>query len=251
VTRPAGLHRRSLATGALLGVALLGCSPPQVSVSGSSPTAHPSRPGEPRGLDRGWSLHEDSPAGFAVAFSDSWLKAQSDSPSLGPDLVAIAQRTPQLGSYFRDSVNASGGTGLALLAADPASLTLGYVTNLSVFRTDAGPVGAAPDLDAAVAGKLRVLRADTTLSGAINQRRMRLAGIDAARLAYGFKAGTRIVGVVAYLLLVDAGKERFEYELSLAGAIPDYAQLSDKVAASFKLLPAPFQSPRPKPSPSR
>jgi hypothetical protein len=196
-------------------------------------------------------LHKDAGAGFVVAFPDGWEKAQRDSPTLAADLGAIDHRSPELGPYFRENLKAGSATGPALLAADPLSLPLGYVTNVAVFRSDVGAIAAAPDLEGARRAKVRTLSQDPTTGGSITQQRVRLAGVNAERLAYGFKAGTRSVHVVAYLLLVDIGTHRYEYELSMGGATVDYAALFQRISSSLTLLPPSAASPRVSPSPSR
>jgi hypothetical protein len=239
-----------IAAGAALGVALCGCSLPHVSLVNASPSPSP-QASKPTALDPGWSLHKDPGAGFAIAFPDAWARAQRDSRTLAADLSAIDHKTPELGPYFHDNVKVGSATGPALLAADPLSLSLGYATNLAVFRSDVGAIAAAPDLDGVRRAKVRALSQDSSIVGAISQQQVRLGGVDAQRLAYGFKAGTRSVHVVAYLLLVDRGKQRYEYELSMGGAITDYAQLFQRISSSFTLAPTASASPTVSLSPSR
>jgi hypothetical protein len=190
-------------------------------------------------------------AGFAVAFPDTWEKAQRDSPTIVADLAAIDAHAPDLGPYFRANLTAGSTTGLALLAADPSSLTLGYATNLAVFRSSVGTVAAAPDLDGVRRAKIRALGTDNTIDGAVRQQRVRLGGVDAERIAYAFKAGTRSVDVVAYLLLVDVGKQRVEYELTIGGTSTDHARVFDKISSSFTLAQPASARPSVPPSPSR
>jgi hypothetical protein len=239
-----------IAAAALLSVGLSGCSLPNafLAKASPSPSAQGSKPG---GLDPGWSQHKDAGARFAVAFPDAWVKAQRDSPTLAADLDAIDHRSPELGPYFRDNLKAGSATGPVLLAADPLSLPLGYATNLAVFRSDVGTVAAAPDLEGASRAKVRALTQDRSIVGAVTQQRVRLGGVGAERLAYGFKTGTRSVHVVAYLLLADADQHRYEYELSMGGAITDYAQVFDRIASSFTLVPPASVSRTVSPSPSR
>ena len=242
--------RRSIAAAATLSVGLSGCSLPNVSLTRASPSP-PHKSAKPTGLDAGWSLHNDVGAGFAIAFPDAWEKAQRDSPTLAADLAALDHRAPDLGPYFRDNLKADSIAGPALLAADPASLPLGYVTNLAVFRSDVGTIAAAPDLEGVRRAKVRALSQDPTIAGTVTQERVHLGGVDAQRIAYGFKAGPRSVHVVAYLLLADTGKHRYEYELSMGGAITDYAQLFQRISSSLTLAPPSSASLTVSPSPSR
>jgi hypothetical protein len=72
-----------------------------------------------------------------------------------------------------------------------------------------------------------------------------MGGREASRIAYVFKSGSKSVEVASYLLLVDRGKTRLEYELTIGSATADYAQLFSKVAASFAVSPATLPAPSP------
>ena len=250
IRRPCLFAKYWIAAGAALSLGLCGCSVSNPFLAKASPS--PSRQSsKPHKLDAGWTLHKDAGARFSVAFPDAWEKAQTDSPTLAADLAGIEQRVPELGPYFRDNLKAGSATGPALLAADPHSLAVGYVTNLAVFRNDVGAIAAAPDLEGVRRAKVRALSQGSPIIGTITQQRVRLGAFDAERLGYGFMAGNGSVHVVAYLLLVDSGRHRYEYELTMGGAVADYARLFDKVSSSFTLLPPPAASPSVSPSPSR
>ncbi len=234
---------------------LLGCS--SSSHTATKATPRPSSSATPSGgLDAGWILHADSAGGYAVAFPDAWVQAMSDSPTLIDDLAAIAAQQADLGGFFSPSFASSKTTGLALLAADPRTVPSGFTSNASVLRSDLGPAARAPDLEAITQGKLAALNKDSTITGTIDRRHVRLGGQDASRIAYVFKSGGKSVEVASYLLVVDLGKSRLEYELTIGSAIPDYALLFDKVAASFvlgsvKTRPGtPTAAPAPAPSPA-
>jgi hypothetical protein len=219
--------------GLALVLLLLGCSSSQTATRATPrPTASAAPSG---GLDAGWILHADNAGGFAVAFPDAWVQAMSDSPTLSDDLAAIAAQQADLGRFFTTQFASSKTTGLALLAADLRTVASGFTTNASVFRSDLGPAAQAPDLEAITQGKLAALNKDSTITGTIDRRHVQLGGQDASRIAYVFKSGGKSVEVASYLLVVDVGKNRLEYELTIGSAVTDYAQLFDKVAASFVL----------------
>jgi hypothetical protein len=228
---PAGT--RSATLGLALVLLLLGCSSSQTATRA---TPRPSGSATPSGgLDAGWILHADNAGGFAVAFPDAWALAMSDSPTLSDDLAAIAAQQAELGAFFTTAFASSKTTGLVLLAADPRTVASGFTTNASVFRSDLGPAAQAPDLEGITQGKLGALNKDSTITGTIDRRHVQLGGQDASRIAYVFKSGGTSVEVASYLLVVDLGKNRLEYELTIGSAIADYAQLFDKVAATFVL----------------
>jgi hypothetical protein len=162
----------------------------------------------------------------------------SDSPTLADDLATITQQRADVGQFFNASFATSKTTGLALLAADPGSVVSGFTTNASVFRSDLGLATRAPDLDALTQGKLAALNRDSTITGTIDRRHVLLGGKDATQLAYVFNSRGKSVEVTSYLLAVDVGQDRLEYELTIGSATADYAQLFDKIAASFALSPA-------------
>ena len=176
-------------------------------------------------------------------------------PTAGPPHNATCQRspwtwtpsparTPELGDYFSTHLTGAA-NGITLLAADPGTLTAGYVSNVAVFRTDLGKVASAPNLDAVTHGKIRVLGKDSTLTGAIDQKSVRLGGVPAQRLMYVFKAGANSVHVRSYLLVKDIGDKRIEYELTLAATVSDYARLFDKISGSFALVKSSGAHPTP------
>ena len=232
-----------------LALFLLGCSSSKAVVgtpSTARPSASPSAsPGG--GLDSGWILHADVSAGFAVAFPDAWVVAMTDSPTQAADIAQITTTQQDLGAYFVTAFASSKTTGLALLAADPRTVPSGFTSNASVFRSDLGPSGKAPDLDAITLGKLAALNKDSTISGTVDRRHVQLHGNQASRIAYVFKSGGKSVEVVSYLMVKDIGKNRIEYELTIGSAIPDYGPLFDKVAASFVLgvVHVPLAAPTP------
>jgi hypothetical protein len=212
---------------------LAGCSSSQpVSRATPSPSVSATPSG---GLDTGWVVHADAAGGYAVALPDAWVLVMSDSPTLTEDLGAITAQQADLGAFFGTSLAANKTTGLALLAADPRTVPSGFTSNVTVFRNNLGPSSRAPDLAAITDGKLAALNKDSTITGSIDRRNVRLAGKDASRLAYVFKSGGKSVEVASYLLVVDVGKDRLEYELTIGSAIPDYAALFQKIAASFVL----------------
>jgi hypothetical protein len=238
-------RRQSAALGLALIVLLLGCTSCAASTKA---TPGPSGSASPKvGLDAGWTMHADNAGGFAVAFPGSWVEAMRDSPTLADDLATINVQQPDLGRFFISALDSSKTTGLVLLAADPSALASGFTTNAAVFRVDLGTPDRAPDLDAITRAKVAALGKDSTITGAIDHRHVRMRGQDASRIAYVFKSGSQSVEVASYLLLVDRGKSRLEYELTIGSAMADYAQLFAKIAASFALSPAktlPTPSPR-------
>jgi hypothetical protein len=227
----------ALTWSAALGFALLllplGCSSSSGS-AGAGPL--PRGAATPGGhLAAGWSLHRDAAAGFAVAFPDAWVEATSDSPNLNRDLGTIASQHADLGPFFSDAFASSRATGLALLAADPATMASGFTTNASVFRIDLGAAARAPDLEAVTEGKLAALRKDTSITGGIERSGTTLGGREASKIAYIFKSPSTTVEVASYLLVADVGGKRLEYELTVGSAVADYASLFAAVAASFEL----------------
>ncbi|HXA41895.1 MAG TPA: hypothetical protein VNV65_03170 [Candidatus Solibacter sp.] len=190
-----------------------------------------------------YTLHADTAAGYQLRLPTTWLVAVSDSRTINDDLAAISATNPDIGGYLTRAMAASVPTGLALLGADPQSVSSGFTTNAAVFRIDLGPSSSAPDLGAITEGKLQALDKDSTISGIIDERSVQLAGNDARRLFYVFKSGSRNVDVVTHLLVVDRDNHRIEYELTMGSEIAEYAQLFDKIAASFWL--GPFATPSP------
>jgi hypothetical protein len=215
----------------VLAVTLAGCSgqsgsrPPQPAPVGPSPQA----------LEPGWTVHTDGRGGFSLALPDYWEHAQRDSPTLTADVAAITARNAELGKYFEASVG-SPGNRLEFLAADPRSLGLGFATNAAVFRIDMGNAATAADLAAVTQAKVKALGKDSSISGVIDSKLVRLAGRDAQRLAYVFKSGAKTAAVVSYLLLTDAGQSRIEYELILGSAGTDYAPLFERISSSFRVV---------------
>jgi hypothetical protein len=225
----------SATLGLALILLLLGCSS---SPASTKATPGPSGSASPRiAFDAGWTLHADNVGGFAVAFPDTWVEAMRDSPTLADDLATINVQQPDLGRFFINAFDSSKTTGLVLLAADPSTLASGFTTNAGVFRLDLGPPDRAPDLDAITRAKVHAVGKDGTVVGTIDHRTVRISGHDASRIAYVFKSGSQSVEVASYLLLVDRGKSRLEYELTIGSAAADYARLFAKVAASFALSP--------------
>ena len=223
----------ALRAAVFLGAAVVvsACAGPAPAVQ-ASPT--PTGSGAPS-LYANYTLHADPAAGYQLRLPTAWLVAVSDSRTINDDLAAISAANPDVGGYLTRAMAASVPTGLALLGADPQSVSSGFTTNTAVFRIDLGPSSSAPDLGAITQGKLQALDKDSTISGIIDERSVQLAGHDARRLFYVFKSGSRNVDVVTYLLVVDRDNHRIEYELTMGSEIAEYAQLFDKIAASFSL----------------
>jgi len=235
--------RRSVTLGLALVLLLSGCSS---SHTAGRATPLPSTSAVPLGgLAAGWAVRADAAGGFAVAFPGAWVEATNDSPTLTDDMAAIAARQAALGEFFTTAFASSKTTGLMLLGADPGTAASGFTTNVSVFRSDLGPAAQAPDLEAITQGKLRALNRDSTITGTIERRHVHLAGEDASKIAYVFKSGRESAEVASYLLVVDVGANRLEYELTIGAAITDYALLFDRVAASFELLSPKSPAPTP------
>ncbi len=231
---------------ALRAAAWLGAAAALAACAGPAPLVQPKPTPAVSGgpsSDSNYTLHADPAGGYQVRLPTTWLVAISDSRTVNDDVAAISATNPEVGGYLTRAMASSVPTGLALLGADPQSVSSGFTTNAAVFRIDLGRSSIAPDLGAITQGKLQALDKDSTISGIIDERSVQLAGHDARRLFYVFKSGSKNVDVVTYLLIVDRNNHRIEYELTMGSEIANYAQLFDKIAASFSLGPLATPSP--------
>jgi hypothetical protein len=184
----------------------------------------------------GWSLHPDTAEGFAIAFPDTWDSLFKDSATYESDLKTIGGKNADLGKYFGEGFKNGAASGLKLIAAEPRSVQSGFITNLSVFKTDLGAIDKAPDLDGISASKQTLISRSQGVTGDIKHRRVNIPAGSAERIEYSMKPNDKSVAVVSFLATVDAGGHRFLYEILVGTTVQDYASLFDRIANSFRLV---------------
>ena len=252
--------RRRIGLGAAaLTLLSAGCSLSQTPTAKSSPTPPPAAsllatPVPSPSLDPGWSLHADAGQGFAVGFPDTWQFLVRDSPTYDADLKTINTSSSDLGKYFGDGFKNGQANGLKLIAAEPRSVASGFITNLSLFKTDLGPRDTAPSLDAVATSKLNLLTKNQSVTGDITRQTVQVPAGSTERLQYAMKPSDKTVNVSTFLGTFDADGHRFLYQMVIGTNVQDFAGLFDRVAKSFRLLFATAASasaaPSPTPSPA-
>jgi hypothetical protein len=197
-------------------------------------------------LDAGWSSHADAAQGYAIAFPDTWSFVFRDSPTFDADIKTISTSAADLGKYFSDAFSKGQAGGVRLIAAEPRSLQSGFVTNMSVLKTDLGDPASAPDVDAVAASKRALISKNQTLQGDVKEERTQLPAGTAELISYSIKPADADVAVSTYLMTADFPGRRVLYEVIIGTNVKDSASLFDRIARSFRLLPA-----APGPSPSK
>lgn len=218
-----------------------GCSVSQSSAPKPSPSSAPavslvSTPVPSPSLDPGWSLHADAGEGFAIGFPDTWQFLVKDSPTYDADLKTINTSSSDLGKYFGDGFKNAQGNGLKLIAAEPRSVQSGFVTNLSVFKTDLGASDQAPSLDGIATSKRNLIAKNPALTGDIKRQVVQLPAGSAEQLQYSIKPADKTATISLYLATYEAAGHRFLFEVIIGTNVSDYAGLFDRIAQSFRLL---------------
>lgn len=235
------MSRRRAAAVLVTLVALAGCG---TSATVPTPGVTPSVSASP--LPALWSVHGDAAQGFSVAVPDAWDFVFRDSRTLDADLKVVEQHSPELATYFRQSLAAH--EQLRFLAADSRSLPSGFATNVQVMTADLGPAGIAPSLKDLTDAKVRALRLQASVTQPVARVADQLGGRPALRLDYTLAtpaaaatgagagatadAGAGAPGtalVRSYLMEVLRGPDQFEVELTI-GARPETA------ATTFQLV---------------
>lgn len=231
------------ATFCALAVGVCGCqsSPPQVGGS-PSPTLAPASPAPTPSLDAGWTLHVDGAEGYAIALPNTWNVVLRDAPTFDADVKTIATANADLGKYFQDGFSKGDSSGIKLIATEPRSVQSGFVTNLSVFKNDYGPVETAPDASAVAAAKLSLVGKNPAATDA-TQQRLKLPAGEAVRLSYSVKPGDRTAAVNAFFVALDTGGRRYIYEFIAGTTVTDPGTLFSHIADSFRAFATAVTSP--------
>lgn len=239
------LSARTLGLGLALVVAtsLAGCDvkPTTPGNSSSHPTpagAYLDTPVPSPALDAGWNLHADAIEGYAIAFPDTWNFVFRDSPTFDNDIKAISASASDLGKYFGDAFTKGQAGGVRLIAAEPRSVQSGFVTNMSVLKTDLGDPKNAPDVEAVAASKRALITKNQTLQGDIKVERVELPAGTGELISYSIKPSDANVAVSTYLVTADFPGRRVLYEVIIGTNLKDSAALFDRLAKSFRLLRA-------------
>jgi hypothetical protein len=245
------------------GVALLvlaaGCSLPQAPAGSSTPSSGPAvslllTPVPSPDLDPAWTLHADDGEGYAIAFPDTWNFVFRDSRTFDADVKAL--NNADLIKFFGDGFKNGQAGGLKLIAAEPRSIQSGFVTSLSVFKTDLGPSDTAPGLAGIAASKQNLFTRTDGLVGEVKRQQVKVPAGTLEQLQYSIKPSDRVATISSYLGTLEAGGHRFLYEVLVGTNVQDPAGLFDRVIKTFRILgvgsagasPTPVPSPRATPS---
>jgi hypothetical protein len=243
---------------ASLAILAAGCSTssPRPAASSPSPLAGVSLTASPVAspqLDAAWTLHSDAAESFAIAFPDTWNFVFRDSPSYDADLKAV--NNADLIKFFGEGFRAGQSNGLKLIAAEPRSAQSGFVTNLSVFRTDLGPSTTAPSLDSIASSKLNLFSKQQGLIGEVKRQQVRVPAGTFEQLQYSTKPNDKTVNISTYLGTTEAADHRYLIEVIVGTNVQDSAGLFDRIVKTFRLIsppaPTPLASPSVSPSPHR
>jgi hypothetical protein len=233
-------RRATLAAGlTILFLALNACdlskTEPTPASSSPSPASLQLTPRPSPSLEAGWSLHPDAAEGYVIAFPNTWDPLFKDSGSFDNDLTTINGKNAELGKYFREGFKNGTDNGLKLIAAEPRSVLSGFITNLSLFKSDLGPRDKAPDLDGISSSKRTLIARTEGVTGDVKHERVTIPAGTAERLQYSMKPNDKSVAVVSFLANVDDAGHRFLYEILIGTTVQDYTSLFERIVNSFRL----------------
>ena len=205
---------------ALLGGALLGFAACSASPQATTPLPGPGASGLATPLPPAYTLRTDGAQGFSLGVPDAWDYVVRDSATFEADLRTVAQHSPELAAYFRQSFTSD--AQVRLLAADSRSVATGFTANVQVMASDLGPAASAPSLTELADAKVRRLTQETTVTHPVKRTADHLSGLPAVRIEYTLAGAANNPVIRSYLVVVVRGGRRYEYELTM-GALGEAA----------------------------
>ncbi len=244
------MRHRVAGGGLALAVLATGCSVTQAptSTSTSQPSSLPAvslvtSPVPSPQLESAWTLHQDTAEGYAIGFPDTWNFLLKDSPSYDADLKGV--NNADLIKFFGEGFKNAQGSGLKLMAAEPRSAQSGFVTNLSVFKSDLGPSESAPTLDVIASSKQNLFAKSQAVTGEVKRQQAQVPAGAVEQLQYTMKPNDKTVTVSSYLGTTEANGHRFLFEILVGTNVQDPAGLFDRIIKTFRLVPPPGPTPSP------